>query len=581
MRTRHAGSLRAADIGQRVTLCGWVAHRRDHGGVIFVDLRDVEGLAQVVIDPAREACAGGHDLRGEYVVRVEGVVRARPEGTVNASMPTGEVEIDVDHLDVLSASEPLPFPVDERVDVDEALRLRYRYLDLRRSRMQRNLRLRARVASAVRRAMEEQGFVDVETPTLTRSTPEGARDFLVPSRLQPGSFYALPQSPQLFKQLLMVGGVDRYFQIAHCWRDEDLRADRAPEFTQLDAEMSFADADDVMTVIEEAVNAAVEEVTGTRLGSVERISWEESMARFGTDKPDRRFGMELVDCSALFSEAEFRAFAGKHVLAMRVEGAGDTSRSRLDEWTDRAKQLGAGGLVWMRVKDGELESPVAKFLSDAEQAGLCSAAAAEPGDLLLVVADADRRRAQSVLGALRLDLGRPERTDEPLDLCWVVEFPLFEGIDDAGRARSAHHPFTAPHPDDVGLLDTDPLAVRSLAYDLVCNGFELGSGSVRIHDRELQQRCFAALGIDAAEAEERFGFLLDAFRYGVPPHAGFAFGIDRLAMILAGEHSLRDVIAFPKTQTGSDPLTGAPAPVDESQLSDAGVAVLREYRPEP
>ncbi|MEZ5169808.1 MAG: aspartate--tRNA ligase [Acidimicrobiia bacterium] len=579
MRSRYAGSLRPVDTGESVALCGWVANRRDHGSVIFVDLRDAEGLAQVVIDPSRESCADGHALRNEFVIRVEGTVRARPPGTVNDSMPTGEVEVDVESLEILSAAEPLPFQVDDRIEVDEALRLRHRYLDLRRARMQRNLRLRARVVAAVRRSMETQGFVDVETPTLTRSTPEGARDFLVPSRLQPGSFYALPQSPQLFKQLLMVGGVDRYFQIAHCWRDEDLRADRAPEFTQLDTEMSFAGPDDVMDVIEQAVVSAVEEITGSRPARFDRITWEESMTRYGTDKPDRRFGTELHDCSALFADAEFRAFSGRYVVAIRLAGGADTSRSALDAWTDTAQTLGAGGLVWMRVRDTELESPVAKFISADEQFGLRSTTGAEAGDLLLIVADGDRRLAQRVLGALRLELGRPERTDVPLDLCWVVDFPLFEGVAD-GVARSAHHPFTAPHPDDVDLLESDPLAVRSLAYDLVCNGFELGSGSVRIHDRVLQQRCFQALGIDEAEAQSRFGFLLDAFRYGVPPHAGFAFGIDRLAMILAGEHSLRDVVAFPKTQTGSDPLTGAPAPVDDTQLGDVGISVLSEFRPD-
>ncbi len=580
MRTHLGGSLRASGAGARVTLCGWVARRRDHGGVIFVDLRDAGGIVQAVLDPTVPGLEDAHRLRGEWVVRITGEVRHRPEGTVNPDLATGEIEIAVDEFEVLSAAEPPPIPVDDRADVDEALRLRYRYLDLRRPRLQRNLRLRARVAAAVRRSMDEQGFVEVETPTLTRSTPEGARDFLVPSRLQAGSCYALPQSPQLFKQLLMVAGVDRYYQIAHCWRDEDLRADRAPEFTQLDAELAFAGPDDVMAAIEEAVASTVEAVTGTRPGPFDRMTWHDAMARYGTDKPDRRFAIELVDLSEVFAQSDFRAFASKHVVGLRVEGGATTPRARLDEWTERAKALGAGGLVWMRVTAGGLDSPVAKFLGDVEHQRVPRLLAAADGDLVLLVADDDERLAQQVLGALRLDLGRPARTDEPLDLCWIVDFPLFDELDEDGRPHPAHHPFTAPHPEDLGRLESEPLRVRSLAYDLVCNGFELGSGSVRIHDRALQERIFGLLGIGSAEARLRFGFLLEAFRYGVPPHAGFAFGIDRLAMILAGEHSIREVIAFPKTQTGADLLTGAPAPVEADQLREVGLALLPHLRPD-
>jgi aspartyl-tRNA synthetase len=443
--------------------------------------------------------------------------------------------------------------------------------------MAANLRLRARMVSAIRRSMDAQGFLEIETPTLTRSTPEGARDFLVPSRLHPGSFYALPQSPQLFKQLMMVGGLDRYYQVAHCWRDEDLRADRQPEFTQMDAEISFGTDEDVMAFIETAVRAAVSEVTGQELGPLPRISWHEAMSRFGSDKPDVRFGLELSDVTSVFGDTAFQAFAGKRVVGINASGRGEATRKEIDGWTDRVRSLGAAGLVWLRVKGPEsaddpgIEGPVVKFLTPTELASVRSLLGAAPGDLLLLVADTDVRKAQTVLGALRLDLGRPERIDDPLALLWVVNFPLFEDIGDDGTPIPAHHPFTTPHPDDLDLLDSDPLAVRSLAYDLVINGIELGSGSVRIHDRRLQQRIFGLLGIDEERAQERFGFLLDAFRYGAPPHAGFAFGIDRLAMVLAGEGSLREVIAFPKTQSGADPLTEAPAPVDDVQLRDLGI----------
>jgi aspartyl-tRNA synthetase len=577
MRTHLAGALRASDVGSRVAVCGWVASRRDHGGVVFLDLRDASGILQVVADPA-ELGDAVHRLGREWVLRVEGEVRARPEGTVNPELPTGEVELPAATLEVLNEAEPPPFPLAERADdVDETLRLKYRYLDLRRPSMQRNLRLRATVNVALRESMAAQNFVEVETPMLIASTPEGARDFVVPSRLQPGAFYALPQSPQLFKQLLMVGGLDRYFQIARCLRDEDLRADRQFEFMQYDAEMSFADQEDVLAVVTEAVSAAVEAVTGERPGTFARMTWHEAMERFGSDKPDTRFGMELVDLGDVFAETEFRAFQADAVKGICVKGMGEVSRSTVDGLVDRAKLLGAAGLVWMRVKEGgALEAPILKFLSEKEQAGIVAALDAEPGDLVLIVAG-ERRMANHVLGIIRLDLGRPPVSEGGLHLLWVLDFPLFEALDDEGRPIPAHHPFTMPHPEDVELLESasgeDLLRVRSQAYDLVLNGWELGSGSVRIHRPDVQQRIFSLLGIDDAEAQARFGFLLDAFKYGAPPHAGFAFGIDRLVALLAGEENIREVIAFPKTQKGADPLTGAPSPIDPAQLRELGLSV--------
>jgi aspartyl-tRNA synthetase len=440
--------------------------------------------------------------------------------------------------------------------------------------MAANLVTRSKLVSAMRSAMDSAGFIDVETPTLTRSTPEGARDFLVPSRLSPGTFFALPQSPQLFKQMLMVAGLDRYYQVARCWRDEDLRADRQLEFTQLDVEASFVDQEDILGIIEEAVASGVEAVTGERPKPFPRLTWAEAMDRYGSDKPDTRFGMELTNLSEVFAESEFNAFNGKGVVGLVVAGKGDMGRNQLDGLTDRAKSLGAAGLVWMRVRDGGvLEAPVVKFLSDAEQDGIRSALGPAAGDLVLIVADPSLRRAQSLLGTLRIDLGAPERLSEPLNFTWVVEFPLFETISPEGKPIPAHHPFTRPHPDDIDKLDSDPLGVRSLAYDLVLNGIELGSGSVRIHDSGLQSRIFSLLGIEPDIAAERFGFLLDAFRFGAPPHAGFAVGLDRLTMILTGETSIREVIAFPKTQSGTDPLTGAPASVDNIQLRDLGISL--------
>ena len=572
MRSDHCGTLSAADIDRRVSVCGWVARRREHGEhLAFIDLRDHTGLIQCVVD-------GAHDLRSEFVVRITGVVRARPEGTVNPNLVTGEVEVGECEVEILNVAEPPPFQLDERVEVDEMVRLAHRYVDLRTERMQRNLRIRAKVNGSLRRAMDEQGFVEIETPMLIASTPEGARDFVVPSRLSPGSFYALPQSPQLFKQLCMVGGIDRYYQIARCLRDEDLRADRQFEFMQLDAEASFVTQEEVLSFISVAVAAAVREVTGHELPEVPRMTWHEAQERFGSDKPDTRFGMELIELTPIFAATEFNAFKAPCIKGIRVPGGGEFTRSRLDDLTDRAKRWGAKGLVWMRVRaGGELDSPVAKFLSPEELAGLVATTGAVEGDLLLLVAD-ERHAVCHVLGLLRLELGRPPVTEGGLQFLWVVDFPLFESLDDDDNPIPAHHPFTMPHADDVHLLDsTDPqdlLEVRSQAYDLVLNGWELGSGSVRIHRGDIQSRMFSLLGISADEAQEKFGFLLDAFRFGAPPHAGFAFGIDRLVALLAGEENIREVIAFPKTQSGHDPLTHAPSAIDAAQLEELGLRVL-------
>jgi aspartyl-tRNA synthetase len=572
LRTHWAGALRPEHIGQRVSLCGWVARRREHGeNLAFVDLRDRTGIVQCVIN-------GALDARTEWVVRITGIVRARPEGTVNPDLPTGEVEVGECEVEVLNEAEPPPFPLDERVETDEVVRLRHRYVDLRRDRLQRNLRARATANSALRRAMEAQGFVEVETPMLIASTPEGARDFVVPSRLKPGSFYALPQSPQLFKQLCMVGGIDRYFQIARCLRDEDLRADRQFEFMQLDVEASFVGQEDVLAFVTESIRECVAAVTGTGTLDIPRITWEEAQERYGSDKPDVRFGMELVELTSLFASTEFKAFgAAACVKGIRVPGGAEFTRRRLDELTDKAKGWGAKGLVWMRVTDDALDSPVAKFLSEDELAGIRRELAAEPGDLVLLVAD-DRPTVRHVLGLLRLELGRPPVTEGGLQFLWVVDFPLFEGLGDDKKPIPAHHPFTMPHPDDVALLSSgdpdDLLKVRSQAYDLVLNGWELGSGSVRIHRRDVQQTIFSLLGISEEEAQAKFGFLLDAFRYGAPPHAGFAFGIDRLVALLVGEENIREVIAFPKTQSGADPLTEAPTPIDPAQLAELGLRLL-------
>ncbi len=576
LRTHSCGELNASHIGTTVRLAGWVARRREHGDKLaFLDLRDYSGVMQCVI-------ADGTDARSEWVVQIVGTVTARPAGTVNTNLSTGEVELTDCTLTVLNAAEPPPFPIDQRADeVDENIRLKFRYLDIRRERMQRNLRLRAAVNSAIRSAMDEQGFVEVETPLLMPSTPEGAREFLVPSRKEPGSFYALPQSPQLWKQLLMVAGLDRYYQIARCLRDEDLRADRQYEFTQLDAEMSFVDKDDVLDAISRAVMAAARAATGTTPPPIERITWHDAMNRFGSDKPDLRFGMELVELTAVFAGTGFKAFAsagcikGLRVDAATYPEAAAMGRNKLDQLTDRAKQLGAKGLVWMKVGDaGALDSPVAKFLSDSEKSALVSALGASAGDLLLLVAD-EWSTTCTVLGQLRNDIARPPVHEGPYRYVWVVDFPLFVGVNPTTKKpQPGHHPFCHPHPDDLAKMETDPLNVRALAYDLVLNGWELGSGSVRIHEPELQRRVFQLLGIDDDTADRKFGFFLQPFKYGAPPHGGFAFGVDRLVAILAGEENIREVIAFPKTQSGLDPMTNAPGPVEAAQLGELGLRTL-------
>ncbi|HEX4906203.1 MAG TPA: aspartate--tRNA ligase [Acidimicrobiales bacterium] len=573
MRTHQCGELRPEHAGQTASVCGWVARRREHGEhLAFVDVRDHTGLVQCVINT-------GIDVRSEYVVRITGTVRMRPEGTTNADLPTGEVEIGDCEVEILNEAEPPPFPVSERVETDEGVRLKYRYVDLRRDRMQRNLRVRSVVNRAMREAMYRQGFAEIETPLLWVPTPEGSREFIVPSRKMPGSFYSLPQSPQIAKQLLMVGGFDRYFQIATCLRDEDLRADRQWEFKQLDIEASFVTQDEVLEFVSEAVLDAAEAATGERPPPIERITWLDAAERFGSDKPDLRFGMELVELTDVFASTEFKAFAGAGCIkGIRVAGKADElGRNKLDALTDKAKSIGAKGLVWLKVTAEGLDSPVAKFLSDDEQAQVRKRLDAEPGDVLLIVAD-DRHVVRNVLGTLRNDLGRPPVSEGPYRYVWVTEFPMFEGTDDAGNPQPAHHPFTMPFAEDLDLLETDPLRVRSQAYDLVLNGWELGSGSIRIHRSDIQARVFKAMGISDEEAQAKFGFLMGAFRYGAPPHGGFAVGMERLIAILAGEDNIREVIAFPKTQSGLDPMSGAPGPVDPKQIEELGIRVLPPKR---
>lgn len=569
MRSHLCAEIGLGDVGMKVCVCGWVARRREHGEhLAFIDLRDHSGVVQCVVP-------GTLEVRGEYVLKIEGVVRERPEGTVNEGLSTGRVEIGDCVAEVLSVSRVPPFSPGGRVEVDEALRLKYRYLDLRTERMQRNLRLRARVNSAVRSTMESLGFCEVETPMLWAPTPEGAREFVVPSRLNPRSFYALPQSPQLAKQLLMVGGLDRYYQIARCMRDEDLRSDRQFEFTQLDLEASFVDQEDIHGFVTEVIHSVTEACTGDKPGEFDRITWAESIDRFGTDKPDLRAGMELVDLSAAFSQTNVKAFSGETVKAIRVISGADFSRSRLDSLVERAKRLGAPGLAWFKVNAGEggeveLDSPLTRHLAAREIEAVVRQTECEAGDLILVVSG-EYMRSCVVLGQIRVDLASRSVGDGQHRFVWVVDFPMFDGVDASGWPVPAHHPFTMPNPQDLELLDSEPLRVRSQSYDLVLNGWELGSGSVRIHSRDIQNRIFETLGISLGDANSRFGFLLDAFDYGAPPHAGFAVGIDRLVSIFAGEESIRDVVAFPKTQSGSDPMTGAPKPIGEAAMDDLGI----------
>ncbi len=564
MRDHLCASVNEDLVGERVSVCGWVAKRREHGEhLAFVDVRDHSGVVQVVVE-------GTVDVRSEYVVRVTGTVTSRPPGTVNDRLASGAVELSDCQVEVLSLADVPPFQLDDRVDIDEQVRLRYRYLDIRRDKMQQNLRLRAKVNAALRRSMDAQGFCEVETPLLWAPTPEGAREFVVPSRLQPGEFYVLPQSPQIAKQLLMVGGFDRYYQIARCLRDEDLRADRQFEFIQLDLEASFVTQEDIIGFVSAAVLDAAEVATGVRPGVIGHMTWAEALDRYGTDKPDLRFDMALHDLSEAFANSNVKAFAAPSLKALRVPDGASFSRSKLDQLTDQAKQLGAKGLAWFRVTGEGLDSPLARFLSESETTAIANVDGAKEGDLVLIVAD-EYVEACHVLGALRVAIGSPRVSEGPHHYVWVTEFPMFEGIDEDGNLQAAHHPFTMPHPEDLELLESDPLKARSQAYDLVLNGWELGSGSVRIHRADIQSRVFRALGISDDEAQNRFGFLLGAFKYGAPPHAGFAFGIDRLVAIFAGEENIREVIAFPKTQSGADLMTGAPKSITERQLRDLHV----------
>ena len=584
MRTHACGELRAADAGARVALCGWVAHRRDHGGVTFIDLRDRLGIVQLVFHPeaAPEAHAAAQDLRGESVIRATGVVRARPEGTVNPALPTGEIEVAVDGLEVLSEADTPPFPIEDRIDADELLRLKYRYLDLRRPEMTERLRVRHTVNRVTRAYLDARGFREVETPTLTRSTPEGARDFLVPSRASRGAFYALPQSPQQLKQLLMVAGQDRYYQIVRCFRDEATRLDRTIEFTQLDVEMSFVEEEDLISLMEPLMVELLREVHGVEVATpFPRMTYDEMISRFGTDKPDLRYGMELADLSTILEGTEFRAFAsalesGGTIKALAAPGGAQLSRKELDELVTETKGRGAAGLVWIAYEGGRFRSPVEKYLTGDELAEIAKATGAEDGDLILIVADNPRRTAVALDGLRRRLADRLDLIPEgEWAFCWMLEPPLFEWSDEEARWASVHHPFTAPATDDLS-----PERARARAYDLVLNGFELGGGSIRIHRPEVQRRVFAALGLDEAEIEDKFGHLLDAFRYGVPPHGGIALGYDRVAMLLAGGDTIRDVIAFPKAQSGADPLTGAPAEVSEEQLRELGLRVVERPKRE-
>ena len=582
LRTRNAGSLRASDIGQVVTLTGWVDRRRDHGGVAFIDLRDASGIAQVVI---REEIA--HDLRAEYVLAVTGEVSARPEGNANPNLPTGEIEVVVSDVEILNASAPLPFQVSDHAEdagqVGEEARLRYRYLDLRRSAMQHAIRLRAKVSQAARRVLDSHDFVEIETPTLTRSTPEGARDFLVPARLAPGSWYALPQSPQLFKQLLMVAGMERYYQIARCYRDEDFRADRQPEFTQLDVEMSFVEQDDVIAVAEDVLREVWALIDYELPTPIARMTYRDAMERYGSDKPDLRFGCELVDLTDYFKDTTFRVFQNPYVGAVVMPGGASQSRRTFDAWQEWAKQRGAKGLAYVTVaEDGTLGGPVAKNITDAEREGLAQAAGAAPGDCIFFAAGpVDSSRA--LLGAARLEIGKRCGLidDDEWSFVWVVDAPLFKpsaearADGDVALGKSAwtavHHAFTSPKPECLETFDTDPGSALAYAYDIVCNGNEIGGGSIRIHRSDVQERVFNVMGIGEQEAQEKFGFLLDAFKFGAPPHGGIAFGWDRIVSLLTRADSIRDVIAFPKSGGGFDPLTEAPAPITPEQRKEAGV----------
>ena len=571
LRTHKAGELRSTNLDSKVTLAGWVARRRDHGGVAFIDLRDASGSVQVVIKD--ESVAGR--LRSEFCVLIEGTVAKRPEGNENREIATGEIEVVCDQLTILSEAAPLPFPVDsgETINVSEEVRYKYRYLDLRREEQSKNLRLRSKITSSIRRSMDRLEFLEIETPYLTRSTPEGARDFLVPVRLQPGSWYALPQSPQLFKQLLMVAGMERYYQIARCFRDEDFRADRQPEFTQLDIEMSFVDQGDVIAVTEEILASLFKEVLGYEVPlPIPHMTYRVAMDRYGSDKPDLRFGLELKDMTDFFRETSFRVFQAPYVGAVVMPGGANSPRRELDAWQEWAKSRGAKGLAYILVgEDGTLGGPVAKNLSADESANVASVSGAAPGDAIFFAAG-EKSVSQNLLGAVRLEIGkRLSLIDESKwNFLWVVDAPMFERTDGGGWT-AVHHPFTGPKPEFESSFDSDPESALAYAYDIVLNGNEIGGGSIRIHRRDVQERVFSVIGLSAEEAKSKFGFLLEAFNYGPPPHGGIALGVDRLAALMAGADSIREVIAFPKTASGGDPLTGAPTPITDAQRKESGV----------
>ncbi len=570
IRTHEAGTLRAEHAGEQVVLAGWVARRRDHGGVVFIDLRDASGIVQIVW---RGEEATAHELRAEFCIRVTGEVRVRPAGNENPELATGAVEVDAQSVEVLSEADPLPFPVEGDADVSEDVRIRYRYLDIRREQTARALRVRSRAAYLLGDVMRDHRFVNVETPYLTRSTPEGARDFLVPVRLRPGNWYALPQSPQLFKQLLMVGGLERYYQLARCFRDEDFRKDRQPEFTQIDLEMSFVTREDVIAVAEDIVATLWEQLAGYRVPRpLPRMTYADALARYGSDKPDLRFAVELTDLTKYFAGTEFRVFQAPYVGAVVMPGGASQTRRELDGWQDWAKSRGARGLAYVLIGgDGSVGGPVAKNLSDAERAGLAAAVGATPGDAVFFAAGA-AAASQELLGAARLEIGRRcGLIDESAwSFLWVVDAPMFEETDEGGWT-SVHHPFTAPLPEWADKFADEPAGALADAYDIVCNGYEIGGGSIRIHRSAMQQAVFDVIGLSPQEARSQFGFLLDAFKYGPPPHGGIAFGWDRVVMLLAGAETIRDVIAFPKAASGADPLTGAPTPITPAQRREAGI----------